>query len=177
MSGNQCYCVSERRMINVKFGVLAVLADRPEKASIMKTSLLGSYGKIASWASDINPNVLPDCRKCFEQHSEKIIECRHWSSQMKSCRNCCQWDLKSSSASLKRLCIPEKYPNKSATNAPQPSLGRGIQEKYLIPVRQTFKFLIAAVVFASYNGAEGVWTKRVMDVYLRTCVVAQSVRD
>ncbi len=67
MSGNQFYCASEMCMKNINFGVLAVLADCPEKASILNTSLLGTYGKITSWASDINPNVLTDYQKCLKK--------------------------------------------------------------------------------------------------------------
>ncbi len=66
-------------MIEVKFGVLAVLADQPEKAFMLKTSVLGTYGKIASWAAEININVLLDCKKCFEKRSEELIQYRHWS--------------------------------------------------------------------------------------------------
>ena len=41
-------------------GVVAALADRPEKAYTLKTALLGLYGRIASWATDIVPDVLSD---------------------------------------------------------------------------------------------------------------------
>ncbi len=54
-------------MLDAKFGLLAALADGPEKVFILKTTLLGAYGKIASLAAEIQTNILPDCKKCFSR--------------------------------------------------------------------------------------------------------------
>ena len=67
MKGNVMYCGIRRRMIRVKLGAVANLADRPEKSFTLKTSLLGTYGRVASWATDINTDVLPDCNRCFQK--------------------------------------------------------------------------------------------------------------
>ena len=51
--------------MHAKLGVVAVLAYCPENAFMMKTSLFGTYGQITSWAAEIQPDVLTDCKKCF----------------------------------------------------------------------------------------------------------------
>ena len=51
MKGRDYYCGVRRKFIFAKLGLVASLADRPEKAFILKTALLGTYGKIASWAT------------------------------------------------------------------------------------------------------------------------------
>ena len=48
MEGSDYYCAFMKKVIHVRIGVVAALADRPEKAYTLKTSLLGIYGKIAS---------------------------------------------------------------------------------------------------------------------------------
>ena len=52
-----------------------------------------------------------------------------------------------------------------------------MKDRYLKPVKQTFAFLIVAVLFAAANVKDGFWNKTTMDVYLRTCAVGQTVRD
>ena len=44
-------------------------------------------------------------------------------------------------------------------------------------MKLSFKFLIAAVLFAAYNVTAGIWNKGVMDTYLRSCAVAKSVQE
>ena len=51
------YCGQRKVTLHAKIGVVAVLADRPEKAFVLKTSLLGIHGRIASWAADIDPDI------------------------------------------------------------------------------------------------------------------------
>ena len=48
MNGMTFYCGVTHQFIRAKIGVVAALADRPEKAFTLKTSLLGTYGKAAS---------------------------------------------------------------------------------------------------------------------------------
>ena len=77
----------------------------------------------------------------------------------------------------KKILPPEKYPIESHYKAPDPPLHREANVRFLRPVQQMFKWLIAAVLFAAHNVREGVWNKGVMDVYLRTCAIATSVRE
>ena len=43
LEGKLYYCSSRKKIIRAKFGVLACLADRPEKSFILKTALLGTF--------------------------------------------------------------------------------------------------------------------------------------
>ena len=49
--------------------------------------------------------------------------------------------------------------------------------RFVVPVRQSFEWMIQAVTFASHNVAAGIWNKGVMNAYLRTCAIAESVRN
>ena len=54
-------------MVHAKIGVVAVLGDRPEKGFVLKTLLLGIYGRIASWVADIEADIMADCKKMFQK--------------------------------------------------------------------------------------------------------------
>ncbi len=58
---------------------MAVLADCPEKAFALKTSLLGTYGQIAFGAAEVDPNVLPDCKFYFIKRKVALVADRHGS--------------------------------------------------------------------------------------------------
>ena len=179
MKGNIMYCGIQHQMIRVKLGAVANLADRPEKLFTLKTSLLGTYGRVASWATDISTDVLPDCNRCFQKmltniqnnngDREPALDGR--------CGWCCQWDLKSNSRSMKRILPPEDYPTRTDMGAPPPPVGQEVGIRYLVPIEQTFNMLISSVEFAAYHVKKGLWTKAMMNAYLRTCAVAGRVRD
>ena len=177
MKGSEFYCAFSKKIIYVKIGVVAALADRPEKAFTLKTSLLGVYGRIASWATDIDPDVLPDCNNCFLKRLDAVLQDRYSHTCIPMCNSCCQWDLNSVSEACKRVCVPTGYPTRSCINSPQVPVGREIGAKYLPPVQQTFQWLISAVNLAAHNVSAGVWNKGVMVAYLRTCSITTSVRD
>ena len=56
--------------------------------------------------------------------------------------------------------------------SPCPPVGRGIGETHIRAVEQTFKWLLAAVAFATWNVSTEDWNKGTMTAYLRTCAVA-----
>ena len=175
MKGRDYYCGSSHQTIHIKLGVVAVLADRPEKAFMLKTALLGTYGQIASWAADIDPDVLPDCDRCFKKRTIALISDRHSKSNLDQCRSCCQWNLKSTSKSRNRILVPNKYPTKSCENSPSAPSDREVGIRYIIPVHQNFEWLIQAVSYAAHNVSAGFWNKGVMTAYLRTCSVSKSL--
>ena len=86
----------------MKLGVLTNLADCPEKASTVKTALLGKYSRTASWTMDVNPRVLPDCDNCYAKRLESVIADGLNSPCMDGCGMCCQWNLQSNSSALKK---------------------------------------------------------------------------
>ena len=177
MEGSDYYCAFMKKVIHVRIGVVAALADRPEKAYTLKTSLLGIYGKIASWASDIVPDLLADCKGCFTKRLRLLLNDPFSKTDIPTCNKCCQWNLESESSSSKKVPVPPNYPKKCCPRSPEPPRGREIAIKYLLPVPQSFPWLICAVEYASHNVKAGVWNKGVMVDYLRSCSVAKSVRD
>ena len=101
MKGNTYYCGSCKTFVHAKIGVVTVLADAPEKAFILKTSLLGHHGRIAYCAADTKLDIMADCKKCFKNRLLSVFNHRHSHSNMNICHNFCQWDLNSTSVSLK----------------------------------------------------------------------------
>ena len=79
-----------QKFMTAKIGVVATLADRPEKAFLLKIPLLGVFGKIASWAADIRPDVLADCSKCFDVRVNALICNSESEFPGSTCKNCCQ---------------------------------------------------------------------------------------
>ena len=177
MKGANYYCASMKEVIHVRIGVVAALADRPEKAYTLKTSLLGQYGKIASWASDIVPDTLADCKRCFAERLRLLLLDPFSRTVICTCSKCCQWNLESDSNSRKKVPVPPNYPTQCCPQSPEPPRGREVGVKYLLPVPQSFPWLVSAVEYAAHNVKAGVWNKGVMVDYLRSCAVAKSVRE
>ena len=177
MEGTDYYCAFMNKVIHVRMGVVAALADRPEKAYTLKTALLGLYGRIASWATGIVPDLLADCKVCFSKRLHCLLNDPYSKTNIPTCKDCCQWDLDSKSTSTKKVPVPTHYPTKYCPHSPEAPYGRNVSIKYLIPVPQSFPWLICAVEYAAHNVKAGVWKKGVMVDYLRTCAVATSVRD
>ena len=177
MKGTDYYCAFLQKIIHVRLGVVAALADRPEKAFTLKTALLGDYGRMASWATDIMPDVLADCNDCFVKRLGKLLMDPYSPTDIPNCNKCCQWDLRSQSSSRKKVSVPKLYPTQCCPNSPVQPLGRHVSMQYLPPVNQSFQWLIEVVEFAAHNVKVGLWRKGVMVDFLRSCAVATSVRD
>ena len=177
MQGSDYYCAFMKKVIHVRIGVVAALADRPEKAFSLKTALLGQYGRMASWATDIVPDVFADCKNCFSKRLHLLLNDPYSKTHIPTCKDCCQWDLHSESNSRKKVPLPPLYPTKCCPDSPEAPDGRHTSIKYLIPVPQSFPWLICAVEYASHNVKVGVWNKGSMVDYLRSCAVATSVRE
>ena len=178
IKGNNMYCGRRHRTIHVKMGPVAHLADRPEKAFTLKTSLLGVYGKVASWAADVDPKVLPDCDVCYRNRVKNLFDIGMDVKNVSGpCSRCCQWDLTSTSPAVKKLLPPPDYPKKTDDNAPLPPDGREAGVKFIKPVPQSFEMLIASVNYAAYHVRFNLWNKGTMVAYLRTCAISQRVRD
>jgi hypothetical protein len=178
MKGNDMYCGRRHRTIHVKMGPVAHLADRPEKAFTLKTALLGTYGKVASWAADVDPKVLPDCDVCYRQRVKNLFDVGMDVRNVRgTCARCCQWDLTSTSQAVKKILPPPNYPTKTDEGAPLPANGREVGVKFIKPIPQSFEMLIASVNYAAYHVRFNLWNKGNMDAYLRTCAISKRVRD
>ena len=121
LKGTKVYCARRQKCIHVKIGAVANMTDRPEKASSLCTMLLGRFGRIASWAADVHPRVLPDCNKCHGNRLSNIIAEGLRAVKLDGkCGRCCQWDLTSKSPSLKKIKPPKNYPKNTDIGAPTP---------------------------------------------------------
>ena len=94
-----------------------------------------------------------------------------------TCKNCCQWDLNSSSKSIQSIHPPEYYPKRCSPNSPLAPIGRDFCIGFIKPVKQSFDWLRSAVDFAAHNVRQGIWKKRVMDAYLQICAISKSARE
>ena len=79
-----------------------------------------------------------------------------------------QFDLMSQSQVTKLTLVPEKYPTNMADRFPSPPWAHDTGETHMRDVKQSFKWLLSAVVFAAYNISIRVWNKGTMTAYMRT---------
>ena len=135
MKGKNYYCGQHKATLHAKIGVLAVLVDRPEKAFVLKTSLLGIHGRIASWAANIEPDILADCKKCFKARLVLLFNDRYSCSNMNVCHDYCQWNIESMSASVKRIAVPERYPHECEPDSPEIPHGREMRVTHIRPIK------------------------------------------
>ena len=177
MRGRKYYCGTRKKIIFARFGHVAGMGDSPEQSFTNKTMHLGTYGKIARHAGEVRADVLSDCPKCYQNRLHEMFSNPDDPANLDLCHQCCQWDLESDSNAKKKIEPPDKYPVTAHPNSPEQPFGRRVGEKYIIPVLQTYAWLVKAVVFAAFNVGQGWWTRQVMEAYLRTCGVAASVRD
>ena len=108
MKGDDYYCAFKKEIIHLRIGVVAAMADRPEKAFTLKTSVLGDYGRVAIYATAIGPDVLPDCKNYFQKRLKAVLEDCYSNFSIPCCGQCCQWHLLSESVSRKRVLVPKK---------------------------------------------------------------------
>ena len=73
MKGVDVFCGINNVMKRVQMGLIAYVADRPERSALMKTSHLGNYGKRSLWSSFVDENHLPFCKRCFNQEIDSIL--------------------------------------------------------------------------------------------------------
>ena len=76
MEGDNYYCGIRQSFIKVKVGLIAYLVDQPEKVSVLKTSLLGTYAKQSHWATEIDYIHLPNCQKHFKHRVSMLLSNR-----------------------------------------------------------------------------------------------------
>ena len=159
----------------MKVGLIAYLADRPEKASALKTSLLGTYGKRSNWAAEIDHIHLPDCQKCFKHSVSMLLRDRFSIVDLPRCQQCCNWNMESQSNSNGRTPCPARYPQECHPDSPAIPMNRPMGASTIPPVKQSFLWLCQAVTLAEHNVRASFWKKGVLTAYLRSCSIASSV--
>ena len=159
MNGNVYYCAHRKEFVNVKLGPVACMADRPEKAFELKTSLLGTYGQIANHAGEIVFDLFPDCTRCYVRRLQHVFDDPHSRVNLNPCASCMQWDLNCRSEAAKKVNQPEKYPTSCHPDSPPVPEDHPMGARYILFVRQTFAFLKQAVALAEFNARKAHWNK------------------
>ena len=176
------YSSIKGKFINTSFALIAYLADLPERCSVMKTSLKGSFGRRVMWTCFTDPKKFPYCKRCFKQAIDQVFGLV-FDDQI--CNRCCGWSCKltASTSRILRTKPIDHYPTTVADGAPQCPEYRSTNELVIYPIRQTFCFLKMCVEFACYNAihhsaASGKrWSGKEFTAYLRTCGVSTKARD
>ncbi len=102
------------KYVNVQMGLLAYIADRPERHAILNQADGGLFGKRTLWCANIDRKNLPYCDNCFSKELKALITDRFSKRPMSPCGWCCQWDMNSlSNANAKvktaEIKITERY--------------------------------------------------------------------
>ena len=184
MKGVSLFDLKSGNYVNVQMGLLAYIADRPERHAILNQTDGGLFGKRTLWCAHIDHKHLPYCDICFSKELDALMNDRFSECPLTSCGRCCQWDMKSSSVSNKKVKnaefkMTEKYPtlaNLSATSPPVP-LHRPVPTNHLRPVELEFFWLVAVLRFAAHNIIYERWNKGTTQAYLKSCCVPDRAID
>ena len=158
--GDYYYCGADKGYKRVKMGLIAYLADRPERASLFKTMLLGTYGLRSGWAAEIDLKHLPDCRQCFAKRIKNVLlEKYNIRDPRRTCNKCCAWNMESTSSANAKMTAPELYPELCHQNSPPQPFGRRVGARIIVPVRQSMEWLRSVYKFALFNVKKrsGIW--------------------
>ena len=176
-SGDDYFFGNIKSFKRVKMGLVAYLSDRPEKCSLLREMLLGTFGLRSNWAAVVDCLHLPDCTMCFISRLKQTIADRYSVLKLTTCELCCQWDMVSSSPALKKVAPQTAYPSACHPESPEVPLGREPGIHCILPVKQTFAWFRSVFAFASFNVKMGTWGKGKLLAYMRSCAISASVID
>ena len=114
---------SDGKFVRIQMGLLAYIADRPERHAILNQTQAGIFGKRTLWSAFIDSKHLPYCDRCFNSEIESLLDDNTAPFQLPSCGRCCQWNMLSTSPSNKKVKASEidrvsDYPTTFHTNSP-----------------------------------------------------------
>ena len=84
-------------------GLLAYIANRPERHAIIHHAQAGIFGKKTLWSAFIDNKNLPYCDRCFAKEVYVLLDDQHSDSPCLICGPCRQWDTTLSSPSNKNV--------------------------------------------------------------------------
>ena len=157
--------------------IAATLADCPEKYFILKSALIGTYGKVDSWAMDVRAILLAGCSVCFSKRVRVLSKDRYSKFDVDTYHRCCQWDLRSTSMSSQLVHPLADCPTKACPNSSQAPSGRLPGATYVVLVQQSFGWMRTIVEFTAHNVRANIWNHGMMEAYLQTCAISTAVRD
>lgn len=181
-SGVDVFCPKEGRFIRLQMALLAYIADRPERHSILNQSQGGTFGKRTLWSCVIDYKNLPYCDACFGNELRGILSDKYSPSNLRQCGRCCQWNMNSTSTANHKVKpsevnIAKKYPTECDPMSPTPPEKRSVPINYLKPIQLSYCVMIRALRFAAHNVAHFKWNKGTTQAYLRSCAIPDRVTD
>ena len=118
MRGVSMFDLQSGKRVNVQMGLLAYIADRPERHAILNQADGGIFGKRTLWCANIDHKRLPYCDICFSKELKALLNDQFSESPLTPCGRCCQWDMNSSSNANAKVKTAEIKSQKS-TQLPQ----------------------------------------------------------
>jgi hypothetical protein len=180
MHGVSLFDTKSGRYTRVQMGLLAYIADRPERHAILNQAERGIFGKRTLWSAFIDHDHLPYCQSCFTREVTALLADMHSPSVLSNCGRCCQWDMNSSSPANKKVkpqevTLTEHYPRTCDPNSPTPPRLRPVPTSHFRPVELDFWWMICAVKFAAHNIIHHSWKKDPTRSYLKSCAIPDRV--
>ena len=181
-NGIEVFCPKEGKFVRIQMGLLAYIADRPERHAIINQADGGIFGKRTLWSAVIDFKNLPFCNTCFNKEIKSVLEDRYSKSSLPQCGTCCQWNMSSLSPANKKvkpseLLITEKYPTREDPTSPTHPLNRGVPTNYLAAVELDFEWMLCALRYAAHNVLHCGWNKGTTKSYLKSCAVPDRITD
>ena len=168
-------------MVNTSFGLVAFLADTPERNHILKSLHLGKTGKRSGYASIIHLGKMPYCQRCFKKAVKLAVagETITKDDTNFNCNACLGWCYESeSNAMLFDPVEGTSYPTTSSEDNPYPPpTFRSTQETHIRPHKQSFEWMIAGVRYAFYEHLYGDWNKTTTRFYLSSMAINKEARE
>ena len=176
---------SAGKFIRVQMGLLAYIADRPERHAILNQTQGGIFGKRTLWSAFIDCKHLPFCDRCFDKEIQNLLnKGNHGDSgfQLPRCGRCCQWDMLSPSPSNNKMKASEikktkNYPTTFDPGGPLHPHDRGVPICYLKPVQLDFEWMLCVLRYAAHNVLHGNWNKGQTQSYAQSCAIPDRVTD
>ncbi len=130
-NGVDVFCPKEGRFVRLQMGLLAYIADRPERHSILNQSQGGTFGKRTLWSCVVDYKNLPYCHACFGRELKNLLDDKYSTSTLQQCGRCCQWNMNSPSRANNKVkpsevSVAEKYPTASDPLSPTPPENRSV---------------------------------------------------
>ena len=156
--------------VPVKCYLHTILGDSPEKRSFISYS--ASSGLFACWfgySAILNKmTTFPSCDKCFIYRRNRL--CSDIKVESNSCSTCADWTMDFNDRLL-LFEAPTGYPSQHS------DVILNHNKHYLKPFKVTFKLMMNAASHGFDMYANGMWTKKNLEVYLSSyCMNGDSIK-
>ena len=162
--GVHVFCTVNGVHRRVQMGLLAYIADRPERHTILCQLDGGHFGKRTLWSAVIDNKNLPYCDKCFQLEVKSLLRDCYANSERHVCGYCCQWDMTSPSSANRKVNVAAQrttvnYPTVVDPHSPPAPQHRDVLSSCLKPVQLDFEWLLCVLRYAAHNVLHSGWNK------------------